>query len=345
MKKVAFVLCLLPLVVHADGDKAAAQALFDEGRRLMAAGDFTSACPKFEASQELDPGLGTRLNIADCYEKKGQLAKAWGEWTDIEDEAMKEGDVKRQGIAHDRATKLQPKLPRLTINFAAGKQTPDGLVVKRDGEVVIAAMFGSPVPVDPGNHVITAEAPGYKPWSGSIDVEASQTKSFEVPLLMASSVPPPPPPNPDHPVITEHPDHPIFTPPPPPPGTEEPQGLSGQRKVAIAIGAVGAIGVVVGSIFGIGAISKWNEVKKDCNGLEAQGKCGGGTMNFENAAAAEKQANTNATISDVGFGVGIAAVVTAGILWFTDSRHKTEAHALVPTIGPDGAGVVYVTTF
>src|SRR5262245_31616174 len=39
------------------GNRAAAEALFNQGRDLMSAGKFSEACPKFEASQQLDPGL------------------------------------------------------------------------------------------------------------------------------------------------------------------------------------------------------------------------------------------------------------------------------------------------
>jgi hypothetical protein len=58
---------------HADvaERRAAAQALFDEGRRLMSDAAYEAACAKFQASYELDPGLGTLLHQADCYEKVG----------------------------------------------------------------------------------------------------------------------------------------------------------------------------------------------------------------------------------------------------------------------------------
>jgi hypothetical protein len=45
------------------GSSAAAEALFSEGKALANAKNFVAACPKFEASQKLDPGAGTLLHL------------------------------------------------------------------------------------------------------------------------------------------------------------------------------------------------------------------------------------------------------------------------------------------
>src|SRR5262245_36723730 len=60
------------------GDKRpAAQALFDQGRALVTLGRFAEACPKLAESLRLDPGIGTMLWLADCYENVGRSASAW----------------------------------------------------------------------------------------------------------------------------------------------------------------------------------------------------------------------------------------------------------------------------
>src|ERR1700678_3583891 len=71
---------------------AAAEALFDEGKALMAAGNYASACPKFAESNRLDEGIGTSLWLADCFEKNGQTASAWAEFRAAAALAVKASD-------------------------------------------------------------------------------------------------------------------------------------------------------------------------------------------------------------------------------------------------------------
>src|ERR1044071_8824310 len=48
-------------------DKAAADTLFSEGKRLILAGETETACAKFEASLARLPQLGAQLALASCY--------------------------------------------------------------------------------------------------------------------------------------------------------------------------------------------------------------------------------------------------------------------------------------
>src|SRR5687767_11843809 len=80
---------LLPAAASAQppqGDAAASEALFREGRRLMKAGDYEGACPKLEESLRLDPALGTLFNLASCEEQLGRWATAWQHWRQAADQ-------------------------------------------------------------------------------------------------------------------------------------------------------------------------------------------------------------------------------------------------------------------
>ena len=91
----------MPAAAQSGGanNRAAAEALFNEGRSLVAGGHYSDACPKFEASQQLDPGLGTLLNLAECYEKLGKTASAWAEYREAIPLARASGSKVRQDLA------------------------------------------------------------------------------------------------------------------------------------------------------------------------------------------------------------------------------------------------------
>ncbi|WP_437805522.1 hypothetical protein [Sorangium sp. So ce1078] len=170
----------------ARADTAAAQALFDAARQLMAQGKYADACPKLEESQRLDPGIGTRFNLAACYEQLGRTASAWSTFLDVAGAAKAAGQVEREKVARQRATALEPRLIRLTITAPA--DAPADLQVKRDGAPVGRAQWGMPVPVDPGKHTIEAAAAGRSPFVKTVELtRAGATETVAIPPLPAGA--------------------------------------------------------------------------------------------------------------------------------------------------------------
>src|SRR5262252_9083843 len=110
----------------AEVDEPAARALFMEGRKLAASGDYTRACAKFEASYQLDPGIGTNFNLADCYEHTGRIASAWTRFLEVAAATRLANQPERERIARARAGALEPRLAHLVVNVAA---RPPGLAV------------------------------------------------------------------------------------------------------------------------------------------------------------------------------------------------------------------------
>jgi hypothetical protein len=299
------------------GNRAAAEALFNQGRSLMTAGKFAEACPKFEASQQLDPGLGTMLNLAECYEKTGRTASAWAEYREAIPLARAAGSKARQDLANERAQALQERLSTLTIRAMAGDDTEAHLEVRRDGVALQEAELGSPIPVDPGEHVIEAVAPGKQPWSSKVQVGKDAAKvSVEIPKLEAVSGQPK--------ADSDAAPAPTTNPSPPPPPSDKPAVGAGQRMTGLVLGGVGIVGVGLGGFFGLQASSKWSDAKKKCTDYPYN--CGAeGTDLHANAQSA-------ATVSTVAFVAGGALLATGLVLYFTaPSKHESVALAVGPS--------------
>ncbi|MFZ5893699.1 MAG: tetratricopeptide repeat protein [Myxococcota bacterium] len=292
-------------VAQSSGDKAAAEALFVEGRKLMEAGRYVDACPKFEASQRLDPGVGTMLNLAECYEKVGRTASAWAEFREVISAARAADSKEREALARERAAALESKLSRLTIALSAEASATPGIEIRRDGAVVDSAELGTSIPVDPGKHVIEANAPGRQKWYKTVELNADNTQAqVLVPALTA---------------VVDN------TGPGTSGGVNVDAGTSSssgstQRTIAVVTGAVGVVGLAVGTVYGLQASSKWDDAKKGCTDYPYG--CSG------KAVDEGDQAKKFGTLSTVGFAVGAVGLAAGAVLWFT-AGSKTEQQASV----------------
>ncbi len=309
------------LAARADGgNAAAAEALFSEARRLVAAGDYTNACPKFAESERLDPSVATLLNLGACYEKAGRTASAWATFREAISAAQAARRDDYLGVAQKRAAALEPLLARLVISEK--DTTTAGIEIQRDGVAVTQAEWGVPIPVDPGEHVVAASAPGKKRWETKVTIAAGAPTTVEVAALEDAPVAAPPPP-------ASTPTQAV--PPPAPPSAPESHDSNAgasQRTAGLIVGGVGVVGLAVGTAFVLSAKSKYDTSLNDC----VQG-----TPNVCNAAGVSERnsARTAGDIASVAFGVGIAAVASGVVLWFTaPSGHSDQARVgLVPAPG------------
>ncbi len=169
-------------------NRARAQQLFDSALVDAEAGNFVSACPKFQASQDADPKPSTLLNLASCYEKNGQTASAWGAFREAEGLARKAGRFDWETTARAHAEALEPKLVRLTVEVPEPSRVV-GLSVTRDGARLAPGELGVSIPVDPGEHVIAATAAGRAPWETRAFV--TESRSVVVPVLAPLPAPDP----------------------------------------------------------------------------------------------------------------------------------------------------------
>ena len=173
-------------------DQTLAEALFQEGRKLVDDHRYAEACPKFAESQRLDPGIGTLLNLATCHELEGKTASAWAEFTQALGIATREARASAQQLARTHLDAITPKLPKIVISVPAENEVPS-LEVRLDGHLIGKPAWGIAAPIDPGPHTVAASAPGKKEWSSEVVFAPAEPKTVVVPLLdpERSALPPP----------------------------------------------------------------------------------------------------------------------------------------------------------
>lgn len=348
----AIAVALAPRLAAAEGraaDKAAAESLFDEGKKLFLAKKYADACPQFERSQRLDPGIGTLLFLADCYEHLGHTASAWATFREAASAAREAGQSEREQVARRRADLLQPKLFRLTLKVPGAEIA--GLMLKRNDVEVPKEAWNLPVPVDPGPYNIELSAPGKLTWSASFQVPTSPgERTIALPRLEnapAKAEAPDSSPTPERtpPLRPVRERVPKVTPPPPP---SDPRAGAAQQTAGVVIIATGLASLTVGSVFGILAVEDHDVAAKKCIAT----RCAD-----EDSKQRLSRARTEADVATATF-VGGGALVLAGAIVMltiprgpngstepTQARRAPERTWVSPTIGRSGAGLLVGRSF
>ena len=270
------------------GQRATAEALFQQAAQLMEQKKFSEACEQFAASQQLDPALGTTLYLADCYEQAGKTASAWGLFQEAADAARRAQQADREQIANERAQNLKGRLSKLELRVSAARRVP-GLELRINDAAVPSGSWNVPLPVDPGHTRIEARAPGKKPWLIELNVaDGPANQVVDVAELQ----------NAPQPVSSETANTLSDKLSPPDPG-------STQRMVGYVVGAVGVVGLAVGGYFGYRALSLNKDSKANCR-AEDPNAC------TPEGVAAREDAQSAGTISTVSI-IGGGALLTTGV--------------------------------
>jgi hypothetical protein len=217
-------------------ERTQAEALFRDAKKLMQRGKIPEACEKLAASYKIDPVGGTLLNLAMCHEVEGKTATAWTEFNEALSLAKKQGRKDRQKAASEHIAALEARLSRVTITIPPSSNAA-GIALKIDGVAVEAAAIGTPIPLDPGDHVVSAIAPEKKPWETKITLREGQRQELVVPALESNAPAPPPPPE---------------------------RAIRWQKPVGFAALGVGAVLLGVGTFFGVRAMSLGTTVSTEC---------------------------------------------------------------------------------
>jgi hypothetical protein len=295
---------------------ALAEALFREGKQLMAEGNYAEACPKIAESQRLDPGTGTLLNLASCHEAAGKIASAWAEYGEAASLARRDGRADREDFATKHAAALEPTIPHLLLDVTGAAQSLQSLEIRIDDVVVGRVAWSIPAPIDPGPHTVTASAAGKKPLILDLVVPATPDMQ-QVHITDLEDAPREA--GPAAPGATGS----IGTSSAPPASNDAGASGSNGKKVGLAIGAGGLLAIGVGSFFGLRAYSKWDERNKHC----PSGECDA------TAVAASDAAHTSARIADIAMGVGIVGLGVGTYLFLTARPSSKQASATRTYVG------------
>ena len=321
MKRVILAVVVMSSLAYA-GDKDKADTLFKQGKKLMAEKKYSDACEAFEQSMKLDPGIGTELNIARCYEEWGKVGRAWNTYKAAEKMAKDAGDSRADKI-DGLINQLDPQVPHLTVHFSKDADTSSVTV---DGAPV--EDLSEPIVLDPGPHKVEYTTAAGAKRSKTIPIERGANLDVNLVDLPPKAhekvdhTPPPPPP-----------------PPPPPHVTETPDPGKSYRLAAYGLGGAGVVAIGVSSYMTLSAKSKYNDALKS--------HCGGMTNACDDIGLTQTHdARHEANIATIVFSVGLAAV-GGGVALYLLQPHaakgeKTEESLyLVPSVGPDGAGLVF----
>lgn len=303
------IVAILAAPAAARAQQAAADALFDSARAAMAKGDFAAACEQFRASDQLDPALGTELNLAECEEQRGHLARAWALYRTAEEQLAAKDE--RLALAHARAQALERRVPKLILSLAPG--APKGTSV-RDGSVELGlATFGVALPLELGPHELVVSAPGFEPRTFQLSLAEGEIKSLTVEPGKAVSAPgivapaaAPKHPDPRAPVAHNH---------------------SSTRALGFALGGVGIAGVAVGTLAGILEFSKKHAVDDACQPDKSCTSAG---------LAAAKSGRTLEMVSNVGWVVGAAALGVGAYFLLSSGSNSEPSTSVALSTNPAG---------
>ncbi len=292
--------------------------LFEEGRELAKAGKYPEACEAFGKSIAIDRAPGTALNYGDCLEHLGQLRKAW----QLYDEASRVFDSQadaRGTFARERADAVVLKLGTLTVKIA--EPGLSGMIVMLGSESVppqreIVERF------EPGTIEVTARAPGHTPFSSGARIAAHANVIVEIPALASGGggtvTPEVEPPIPEQPVETQR----------------NPRRV----RIAIGLGAAGAVALIGGGVLALSARSTYHAAIDDMDCIHEGGKLVCNQQGADDVNSAATRANI-ATAFVIGGG---ALAATAVILFVTAPR---ETLTVMPMASSTSVGLGIARSF
>jgi hypothetical protein len=296
--------------------RANPEATFAEAVRLFKSGDTTRALPLFVHLGETTNSPNVQLYVGYCQLDLGHERDAHQAFSQSVKLSRNLGGAKytaTQEAAQVELGKLNLRLASLTISFV---ELPAEFVVRLDGEIVSPDLLGSPIVVDPGLHLVEAEAKGTKPIARDVPLEAGGFKALalqfeklvEQNLAQPMAV---------QPVLAQRTD-------------------SGwpSTKLGLVAAGLGVVGLGTFVVAGTQARSTYNKLQTECPS---------GCSDAAHRSDASK-GGTYQTVANVGLALGIAGTLTGATLVYLG---VTSAKAATPSldVSPQLVKISYLGSF
>jgi Tetratricopeptide repeat len=312
--KAPFVLLVSFALLTSVASRAAAQegsstTFFAEGQRLMAQGKFQEACPKFEKALALNPGAGTKFNLAECYEKIGRLAASFTLFREVEDVTRQVGQKERSGVAKQRADALEPRIPAIVVRAPWLADLPRAQV-SLDGHPLSPDAIDKPIRVDLGVHVAVVRVDGLETRLETTVDKEGETRS----LVLAAPRQEPAPVARKEALV------------PPVASGEAPRDGQAQRTVGLVVGGVGVVTAGVAAVLVLRAKSSYGDATSSC-----------GTSCPHDETLRANDARDAANVGGIVLGVGLACVAAGAVVFLTAPSAPPRATGTGFRIAPGAA--------
>jgi hypothetical protein len=296
-------------------DIAAARALGTDGVHLADAGDCKGAILKLQAAEKLFHAPTTADRLGECQVSVGQIVAGTETLNRVVREPLAANAPAAFTAAQQRATAaLRAALPKIAqLKIHVDGALTDKVTVTVDDEKVPSVLFDSNRPTDPGAHQVKASASGFVDATQSVQLTEGGSAGVTLTLKPdANAVAPVPAPVPA----------PTGAPPPAPAPDATRSG--GSKTLPIILLAAGGVGVAVGSVFGVMALGTKSSLDSACTSKVCP----------QSSQSDIDSLGTQATISTIGFGVGIVGAALGVYFLVTSGRGGETAGAATARCAP-----------
>ncbi|MDC3956765.1 hypothetical protein [Polyangium jinanense] len=287
---------------QADGSQAAA---VQAARVEMEAGNFVTACPAFKVAYREEPRPSTLFWLATCYDKWGRIATAavhydeyltaFEQLSDLEQKAERDNEE----AASARRHALEAKIPKVILRVPRNAPATTRVLRKSlEGGPPLEVRIGVPLPIDPGEHVLTTEIPGRPSVFTKFRLKEGENQVIDVVMPPATET--------GEPTKTATALQPV-----PSRFPKLDSGISGRRVAAYTLGGLGAVGIAGGLVMGIITWAQKEPIEKNC--LPTNPKICNTT-----GVGAKQTAAITGMMSNVALPVGVALLGTGIALYFTE---------------------------